>query len=254
MECFCIGSAPPKRDRYIILRPLESSNIYLIFSYGNGSSVESVREMGIEISRRFSINVVLYDYPGFGERWRECGSEKKSIRTLRRVHHHLQRRFGEERSSSSPIVFFFGYSIGAIITLKYLSHRTDYDGVCILNPIEGFLSVACVGYCCCCCGSYTPGRRWCYDLWCGWRGGCCSRCECFSLKSYATGVVITAPLTIISSTRDHLVGDDQFDSVCARVVCTRITISRIKSGHTPESDEEITAFFRAFGRWVERVV
>lgn len=114
---------------------LVNDNFLIIYSHGNGSDLGDVIHHAINISKLYKINVISYDYRGYGISKNEL-NELTTYEDLEMVLsfavHHLRYELTK--------IILWGFSLGTGPTIEIASRYQNLAGVVLQSPLASVLS------------------------------------------------------------------------------------------------------------------
>lgn len=117
----------------LTINKYENSNKYIIFSHGNAADILSVDNFCKSLSEKLKINVVLYDYQGYGfSTGKPC--EQNCYDDLYSVIEYV-------KLYKPTNIFLIGQSLGTGIVVDYVSKYKWKDPVMLISPYESIISV-----------------------------------------------------------------------------------------------------------------
>jgi fermentation-respiration switch protein FrsA (DUF1100 family) len=120
---------PEVARRFVSAEATASPNDLLIFSHGNGSDIGSMHEFCEHLCAALEMDVLVYDYPQYGQSSTTKASESKILASIDAVYEScLQQGWTQER------VFLMGHSLGSVPTV-HLACASRVRGIVLLAPV-----------------------------------------------------------------------------------------------------------------------
>ncbi len=156
------------------------SNKTLLYSHGNATDIGMVHEFLLKLSKRVGINIISYDYPGYGLT-KGKPSEAGCIECIRTVYEYLH--------DQDHDIFLYGSSLGTGPSIYLASCSVLIRGVLLQAPFSSAVGVV------------SPCIERSFDS----VSGSDSSANPNIFLSYEKATSIYAPVTIIHGLRDEVV-------------------------------------------------
>jgi len=116
-------------QRFVSAEATASPFGLLIFSHGNGSDIGSMHKFCEHLSAALEMDVLVYDYPQYGQSSTSKASESKILASIDAVFEAcLQQGWTADR------VFLMGHSLGSVPTV-HLACESRVRGIMLLAPV-----------------------------------------------------------------------------------------------------------------------
>ncbi|XP_042485465.1 alpha/beta hydrolase domain-containing protein 17C [Macadamia integrifolia] len=145
----------------------------LLYSHGNAADLGQMLELFIELSNRLRINLMGYDYSGYGQSTGKP-SESNTYADIEAVHKCLKEQYGVKDED----LILYGQSVGSGPTLDLASRLPDLRAVVLHSPILSGLRVL-----------YPVKRTYWFDIY----------------KNIDKIGLVTCPVLVIHGTTDEVV-------------------------------------------------
>ena len=149
---------------FVFLYP--KANLTILFSHGNATDCGLVRSMAIDFAINLRVNVVIYDYTGYGTTTNNDGSVPSEIDTyadIEAVYEYILRA-GTSWGFTNPgnQLILVGQSLGSGPSI-YLASKKPIAGLLLISPIASGIRVLiddnCTANCLCCCDIFPNLSR-----------------------------------------------------------------------------------------------
>jgi pimeloyl-ACP methyl ester carboxylesterase len=107
----------------------------VIFCHGNGGSLSNYRGM-VEFCRNLHLNVVIFDYRGYGLSTDRQPTPDTILDDGLAVYDHLRRYYPEKE------IFMWGLSLGGAVAAHVAAQRPDCSGLLLLNTFSSLEEMA----------------------------------------------------------------------------------------------------------------
>lgn len=111
--------------------------ITVLYNHGNAEDIGQARPLMIEMSQRYKINMVCYDYAGYGLHRETISSEGSILRDAELVYHHLITQCGIPSSA----LIIMGRSLGSGPATHLAESHDDCGGLILMSPITSAMRV-----------------------------------------------------------------------------------------------------------------
>ncbi|CAM6047092.1 unnamed protein product [Sphagnum compactum] len=129
---------PTKRGTEIVALYVKhpTANLTLLYSHGNAADLGQMHELFVELSVHLRINVLGYDYSGYGASTGKP-SEPNTYADIEAAYECLERTYGVQEEN----VVLYGQSVGSGPTLDLATRKPHLRGVVLHSPILSGLRV-----------------------------------------------------------------------------------------------------------------
>ncbi|KAH8960420.1 hypothetical protein BDL97_06G131900 [Sphagnum fallax] len=129
---------PTKRGTEIVALYVKhpTANLTLLYSHGNAADLGQMHELFVELSVHLRINVLGYDYSGYGASTGKP-SEPNTYADIEAAYECLERMYGVQEEN----VVLYGQSVGSGPTLDLATRKPHLRGVVLHSPILSGLRV-----------------------------------------------------------------------------------------------------------------
>ncbi|CAK9878981.1 unnamed protein product [Sphagnum jensenii] len=129
---------PTKRGTEIVALYVKhpTANLTLLYSHGNAADLGQMHELFVELSVHLRINVLGYDYSGYGASTGKP-SESNTYADIEAAYECLERMYGVQEEN----VVLYGQSVGSGPTLDLATRKPHLRGVVLHSPILSGLRV-----------------------------------------------------------------------------------------------------------------
>ncbi|CAM6022887.1 unnamed protein product [Sphagnum balticum] len=129
---------PTKRGTEIVALYVKhpTANLTLLYSHGNAADLGQMHELFVELSVHLRINVLGYDYSGYGASTGKP-SEPNTYADIEAAYNCLERTYGVQEEN----VVLYGQSVGSGPTLDLATRKPHLRGVVLHSPILSGLRV-----------------------------------------------------------------------------------------------------------------
>ncbi|CAK9862376.1 unnamed protein product [Sphagnum jensenii] len=129
---------PTKRGTEIVALYVKhpTANLTLLYSHGNAADLGQMHELFVELSVHLRINVLGYDYSGYGASTGKP-SELNTYADIEAAYECLEHTYGVQEEN----VVLYGQSVGSGPTLDLATRKSNLRGVVLHSPILSGLRV-----------------------------------------------------------------------------------------------------------------
>ncbi|CAM6074954.1 unnamed protein product [Sphagnum tenellum] len=129
---------PTKRGTEIVALYVKhpTANLTLLYSHGNAADLGQMHELFVELSVHLRINVLGYDYSGYGASTGKP-SEPNTYADIEAAYECLEHMYGVQEEN----VVLYGQSVGSGPTLDLATRKPHLRGVVLHSPILSGLRV-----------------------------------------------------------------------------------------------------------------
>ncbi|KAH9546728.1 hypothetical protein CY35_12G116000 [Sphagnum magellanicum] len=113
-----------------------TANLTLLYSHGNAADLGQMHELFVELSVHLRINVLGYDYSGYGASTGKP-SELNTYADIEAAYECLEHTYGVQEEN----VVLYGQSVGSGPTLDLATRKSNLRGVVLHSPILSGLRV-----------------------------------------------------------------------------------------------------------------
>ena len=123
---------------YPILSNIPVKNKYIVYSYGNGSDINSMLDYAMTIANKHNVYVVLYDYIGYGYS-SGTPSEANCYESLAAVMEFLLHRLQIREEN----ILLVGQSLGTGVVVNYVAKNIYWESpIILISPYKSVGTVA----------------------------------------------------------------------------------------------------------------
>lgn len=143
---FVFKFALPHEEKFIsydnekvhgLLFKAEKPKARILYFHGNGGALDSWGEVGVELSQKFSSDVLVMDYPGYGK---STGGLPKSEKELYQSAEAAFAEFVAVTDKSLPIIIY-GRSLGSAVA-SYLAAKNTVQALILETPYTSMKEMA----------------------------------------------------------------------------------------------------------------
>ena len=132
-----VDRGPRRRRRTVHMddRPLDDGYPTILFSHGNGVDVGQAAGAAKLLCRRLNVDVIVYDYPGYGGNTHPP-SEEGAVQAA-----HAAYDYAIENAAGSPQnLILYGYSIGSALAVE-LARTCECAALVLQSPLRSVIRV-----------------------------------------------------------------------------------------------------------------
>jgi pimeloyl-ACP methyl ester carboxylesterase len=117
--------------RFYEYKKLDSARVLVLFSHGNSVDIGGCRDLCEHLSASLDVDIVTYDYPGYGHSSKCAATERGLSQAVEAVYNVCLQKGTDPRQ-----IVLAGHSLGSVPTL-YLASRcyVTYRGVLLFAPL-----------------------------------------------------------------------------------------------------------------------
>jgi len=129
----------PTKQRWIARRDYEDSRMLFLFSHGNADDLQTCSEYTQWLADTFDVNVLCYDYKGYGNSEAGTTTEKSMHQAIEAVYALAVTRMDVPTGR----IILFGKSVGTGPTVGLASRGFDSGGVVLVSPLASGARTLC---------------------------------------------------------------------------------------------------------------
>ncbi len=108
-----------------------NSDICVLYSHGNGEDLGKIYPLLREYKRRLGVNIVAYDYLGYG-----VSDGKMTQQDLPKCADRIYKYVTSTLGFKPENIFFIGYSLGSVPTAYLAAEHSDAKGAVIIGGVS----------------------------------------------------------------------------------------------------------------------
>jgi pimeloyl-ACP methyl ester carboxylesterase len=124
--------------RFYEYKKLDSSRVLVLFSHGNSVDIGGCRDLCEHLSASLDVDVLTYDYPGYGHSSKCAATERGMSEAIETVYNACV-----QKGTDPKQIVLAGHSLGSVPTLHLASRcYVTYLGVLLFAPLASGCRVA----------------------------------------------------------------------------------------------------------------
>jgi pimeloyl-ACP methyl ester carboxylesterase len=127
-------------DIHVFRYTIPGSNKLVIFSHGNASDVNTFSQYVAWFAKKYQVNAVVYDYPGYGQS-SSTPSEENCYDAIDAVVNFYKERFDVKN------IILIGQSLGTGITIHYAVQKKWTTPIVLISPYKSISRVVYDSWC-----------------------------------------------------------------------------------------------------------
>lgn len=137
-EFFTLTTISNNQIGVVIVHPKNiNSTKYLVFSHGNGSDIYTMYDYFVCLSNMLQVNVVGYDYVGYGISRNVRPSETGCYESMECIMNYLL----NNRKISPRNIYLMGQSLGTGVVVDYIAKHDWRNPVILISPYKSICRV-----------------------------------------------------------------------------------------------------------------
>lgn len=120
---------------YFKFSPRRASCKYIVWSHGNSMNSYQLEELYKILAQRLQINIIAYDYQGYGFSQGSCG-EQNCYEDIESIIEHLKSEYDVKEKD----MYLIGQSLGTGVVVDYVANHKWENPVLLISPYKSILT------------------------------------------------------------------------------------------------------------------